>query len=287
MVTPLSRLSAADSRAYLVHIYPVGGMIGSRHVIQDQPLTIGRGPDCDISLPDHSVSRLHARVERSPTGFIVHDLGSTNGTFVNDIAIKGMGLLKDGDYLRVGNCIFRFLSGGNVEAEYHEEIYRLIIIDALTQAHNRRAMLEFLDRELTRSHRHHRPVSLLLMDIDHFKSINDKYGHLAGDATLRDFSQIVRSIVRREDLFARYGGEEFALVLVEAGPVEAKEVGERIRHMIETHVFRYRDQEFHVTVSIGVAATTGGESLTTTEMLRRADEKLYEAKRSGRNRVVA
>jgi diguanylate cyclase (GGDEF)-like protein len=230
---------------------------------------------------------LHARVERSPTGFIVHDLGSTNGTFVNDIAIKGMGLLKDGDYLRVGNCIFRFLSGGNVEAEYHEEIYRLIIIDALTQAHNRRAMLEFLDRELTRSHRHHRPVSLLLMDIDHFKSINDKYGHLAGDATLRDFSQIVRSIVRREDLFARYGGEEFALVLVEAGPVEAKEVGERIRHMIETHVFRYRDQEFHVTVSIGVAATTGGESLTTTEMLRRADEKLYEAKRSGRNRVVA
>lgn len=284
-VAPLRRAAVKDTPAYLVHIYPVGAMMGTRYVLKDKPLLIGREHDCNVCIPEHSVSRRHARIEMTPEGVVVTDLGSTNGTFVNDEPVRGPTRLADGDYLRVGNCIFRFLAGGNVEAEYHEEIYRLTIIDALTQAHNRRALLEFLDRELVRSQRHGRPVALILLDIDHFKSINDQFGHLAGDFALRELAQLIRSVVRREDLFARYGGEEFALVLVETGLPQAAEVAERIRRTIEGHVFRYEDSEFRLTVSIGVAATPGGEELTTTEMIRRADEKLYQAKHSGRNRV--
>src|SRR2546421_13129235 len=114
--------------------------------------------------------------------------------------------LKDGDYLRVGNWIFRYLTGGNVEAEYHEEIYRLAIIDALTGIHNKRYLSEFLDREVARSIRHGRPLAVVLFDIDHFKTINDTMGHLGGDFLLRELVARLKGKVRREDLFARYGG---------------------------------------------------------------------------------
>ncbi len=284
-VAPLRPLVTKDTPAYLIHIYPVGATMGTRYALRDKPLLIGRDFDCDVCIPDHSVSRRHARLDVTPEGVFVSDLGSTNGTFVNDVPVRSPTRLADGDYLRVGNSIFRFLGGGNVEAEYHEEIYRLTIIDALTQAHNRRALAEFLDRELVRSERHRRPVTLILLDIDHFKSVNDQFGHLAGDFALRELVQLIRSVVRREDLLARYGGEEFAIVLVETGLPEAAKVAERIRQLIEEHVFRCGDAEFRLTASLGLAATPGGEELTTTEMIQRADKKLYHAKQAGRNRV--
>jgi diguanylate cyclase (GGDEF)-like protein len=284
-VTPLRR-PVSNTNACLIHIYPTGPEMGSRYLLTNQALVIGRGEDCEIRILDHSVSRRHARIDPSPTGVSLTDLGSTNGTFVNDVMIKASAPLHDGDYVRVGNCIYRFLVGGNVEAEYHEEIYRLTIIDALTQTHNQRFMLEFLDRELVRSNRHGRPLTLVMFDIDWFKNINDQYGHLAGDFALRELAARVKEIVRREDLFARYGGEEFALVLVETNHEQAMEVAERIRAGIEKQLFRFEESEFKITVSMGVCCTTGDESLTTKEMIRRADEKLYQAKRAGRNRVV-
>src|SRR5207247_3830386 len=137
-------------------------------------------------------------------GYYAVDLQSTNGTFVNDVPAS-ICKLKDGDYLRVGNCIYRFLAGGNVEAEYHEEIYRLTIIDALTGIHNKRYLLEFLDRELARSARHHRPLSLVMLDIDRFKAVNDELGHLAGDFTLRELLSLAKEAIRKEELCVRYG----------------------------------------------------------------------------------
>lgn len=284
-VTPLRR-PISNTNACLIHIYPTGAQMGSRYTLADTPLVIGRGEDCEIRILDHSVSRRHARIDPSPIGVSLTDLGSTNGTFVNDVMIRATAPLHDGDYVRVGNCIYRFLVGGNVEAEYHEEIYRLTIIDALTQSHNHRFMLEFLDRELVRSNRHGRPLALLIFDIDWFKNVNDQMGHLAGDFALRELAVRVKEIVRREDLFARYGGEEFALVLVETNREQALEVAERIRTTIEKQVFRFEESEFRITVSMGLCWTSGDESLTTKEMIRRADEKLYEAKRAGRNRIA-
>jgi two-component system cell cycle response regulator len=286
-ITAPKRPAAGATRdACLVHIYPTGPTMGSRYTLADQALIIGRGDDCTIQIHDHSVSRRHARIEHCPDGFYVHDLQSTNGSFVNDRPVMDS-LLHDGDYLRVGNCIFRFLAGGNVEAEYHEEIYRLTIIDGLTQVHNQRYLVEFLDRELARSARHQRPLAVILFDIDWFKTINDELGHLGGDFTLRELAGCVKQTVRREDLFARYGGEEFALALVETSQEGAAEVAERIRESVEKHPFRFEDKPFSLTISLGVAFTAGDASLTATGLLRQADDKLYQAKRAGRNRVVS
>ncbi len=286
-ITAPKRLSSAATRdACLVHIYPTGSTMGTRYPLADQALVIGRGEDCAIQIHDHSVSRRHARIDHCPDGFFVHDQQSTNGSFVNDRPVTDA-LLHDGDYLRVGNCIFRFLAGGNVEAEYHEEIYRLTIIDGLTQVHNQRYLVEFLERELARSARHDRPLAIILFDIDWFKAINDELGHLGGDFTLRELAACVKQSVRREDLFARYGGEEFALVLVESSHEGAVEVAERIRESVEKHPFRFEDKPFSLTISLGVAFTAGDASQTTAGLLRQADDKLYQAKRSGRNRVVS
>ena len=175
--------SRSCPEACLVQIYPTGPGMGLRHRFNSRPVILGRGDDCEIFVQDHSVSRRHARVEPVGDGYVATDLGSTNGTFVNDRPAIGTPL-SDGDSLRVGNCLFRYLAGGNVEAEYHEELYRLAIIDALTGLHNNRYLLEYLEREAIRSARHDRPLALILLDIDHFKAINDTHGHLAGDLAL-------------------------------------------------------------------------------------------------------
>ncbi len=283
---PERPLSATRRDACLVHIYPTGPGMGTRYTLSDVPLVLGRGNESDIRINDHSVSRRHARIQPGADGYYAIDLQSTNGTFVNDVPAS-MYKLTDGDYLRVGNCIYRFLAGGNVEAEYHEEIYRLTIIDALTEIYNQRYLIEFLDRELSRSARYHRPLVLIMFDLDWFKKINDELGHLGGDFTLREVAACVKGTVRKEELFARYGGEEFTIVLPETGPDGGLRCAERIREIVETHPFVYEGKSYPVTVSLGVASTNGDDNLTPNELIRQADANLYEAKRKGRNQVVA
>jgi len=286
-VTAPDRLVSATRRdACVVHIYPTGPGMGTRYPLTDSPMVIGRGNDCDIRINDHSVSRRHARIQPGADGYYAVDLQSTNGTFVNDVPAS-ICKIKDGDYLRVGNCIYRFLAGGNVEAEYHEEIYRLTIIDALTDIHNKRYLMEFLDRELSRTARYGRPLALILFDIDRFKAINDDMGHLGGDFILRELALLVKGNVRKEELFARYGGEEFVIVLPETKPDAGLLVAERVRVLVEKHPFQYENKATPVTISLGVAATAGDEALTPADLIRVADEKLYAAKAAGRNRVVS
>ena len=287
ITTPKRLLSAGAREACLVHIYPVGPSMGCRYPLTDKPLLLGRGEDCDIRIQDNSVSRRHAKVEPTPDGFFVADHQSTNGTFVNDKQLESSWMLKDGDYVRVGNCIYRFLAGGNIEAEYHEEIYRLTILDGLTQIHNQRYLSEFLEREVARSQRHNRPLAVLMFDIDRFKSVNDTHGHLCGDFVLRELAGCVKANVRREDLFARYGGEEFVLVLVETPHAEALHVAERLRESVEKHQFRFEATPIRLTISVGLASTSGDPAANATALLKSADEKLYSAKRTGRNKVVS
>jgi len=279
-------VSSTRRDACVVHIYPTGPGMGARYALTDVPMVLGRGNDCDIRINDHSVSRRHARIQPGADGYYAVDLQSTNGTFVNDVPAS-ICKLKDGDYLRVGNCIYRFLAGGNVEAEYHEEIYRLTIIDALTDIHNKRYLLEFLDRELSRSARYSRPLALIMFDIDRFKTINDDLGHLGGDFTLRELAARIKGSIRKEELFARYGGEEFAVVLPETHVDGAVTLGERLVAVVGTAPFQYEDKFYSVTVSGGIATTIGEDNVTPMDLIRRADDKLYQAKNEGRNRVCS
>jgi two-component system cell cycle response regulator len=281
---PERPVSMTNRNACLVHIYPTGPGMGTRYTLADSPVVIGRGGDCDIRINDHSVSRRHARIQPGADGYYAVDLQSTNGTFVNDQPAS-MYKLKDGDYLRAGNCIYRFLTGGNVEAEYHEEIYRLTIIDALTDVHNKRYLMEFLDRELARSGRYGRPLSLVMVDIDRFRNVNESLGHLGGDFTLRELAARIKGNIRKEELFARYGGEEFAVVLPETNREGAVNLSERLRAVIDEQPFRYEDKTYNVTISLGVAITAGDPNMTPTKLLQTADDKLYQAKNEGRNRV--
>ncbi|MBI3411224.1 MAG: GGDEF domain-containing protein [Planctomycetes bacterium] len=284
VTAPDRPVSMTNRTACLVHIYPTGSGMGARYPIAEAQLVLGRGSDCEIRINDHSVSRRHARIQPGADGYYAVDLQSTNGTYVNDVPAS-MCKLKDGDYLRVGNCIYRFLMGGNVEAEYHEEIYRLTIIDALTDIHNKRYFLEFLDRELARSSRYERPLSLVMMDIDRFKTINEEMGHLGGDFTLRELAARIKGNIRREELFARYGGEEFAVVLPETPPDGAVKLADRLVKVICQQPFQFEDKTFSVTISAGLTTTVGEKDITPSDLIRRADEKLYQAKNEGRNRV--
>jgi len=265
----------------LVIIY--GDDLGRRVPLGLEPCVLGRSSKCDVQLDQESVSRNHARILRQRNNYVIRDLGSTNGTYVNDELVDEV-VLRDGDQLKVGRTIFKFIVSGNMEAQYHEEIYRLMTVDGLTELHNKRYFNEAIEREASRSQRYSRTFSLVLFDIDHFKKINDTYGHLAGDSVLRQLGALVRNKVRRDDVPARTGGEEFSVIVPEVSREGALNLAEKLRASIQAAVFKFEGTQIPVTVSIGVAEWS--EDITDPlDLVKRADERLYEAKRTGRNRV--
>lgn len=285
-MTLIEVLAPTATRACLVHIYPAALSLGRRYPLNGSELLVGRGDECAIRIQDNSVSRKHAVIEPRTAGDTVSDLGSTNGTFVNDKKLDAPQTLHDGDCLRIGKFLYRYLAGGNVEAKYHEEIHRLAIQDGLTGIPNHRALTEFLNREVARSQRYKRPLSVLIFSIDKFESINDGHGQLFGDFVLRELAKFVSGTVRQEDLFAHCGGEKFCLVLVENRPSEALTVAERVRAAIEKQLFCFEEKPLSVTISVGVATTTGTTAISPADLLRMAHDKLNQAKLAGRNRVL-
>ena len=284
-LTDTNEPPTAGGPACLVSIY--GPHLGKRWSLERPESTIGRDAACDLPLPIDTVSRRHCRVDVRSGSVFVTDLGSTNGTAVNDEAIppNEAFALRSGDKVRVGSAILKFLRGDDVESLYHEEIYRTMVADGLTGAANRRFLTEYLEREMARSRRHGRTLSLVLFDLDHFKQVNDGFGHLTGDAVLRTVAAIAREQVRREDCLARFGGEEFAVVLTETDLMAARLFAERLRGTIEVHEFRAGADRVPVTISSGVASMTA-EMREPAEFLAAADARLYEAKAAGRNRTA-
>ncbi|MCK9523988.1 MAG: GGDEF domain-containing protein [Proteobacteria bacterium] len=274
----------AVSRDALVLIYPAGTNLGKKWDISGQIVNIGRDPSSDIVLLTDSVSRRHARLFMHEGQRRIEDLNSTNGTYVNDQTIEGATAVKNGDQVKIGDTIFKYLSGDENEAAYHDEIYKMKITDGLTGIYNRRHLIDEMARELHRSHRYQRTLSLIMIDIDFFKAVNDTWGHIAGDLILKELSRLIRTISREEDVFARYGGEEFALLIPETPPQEVLLFAERIRSAVESHPFVYEGNPIQVTVSMGLA-TTQGAKISETDFISAADEKLYLAKHQGRNRI--
>ena len=263
-----------------------GNELGKKFNLDAVSLVVGRSSKSDIQIDQESVSRNHSRVSKSGAAFVVEDLNSTNGTYVNDEAVSGARELRDGDFLKIGRTIFKFLSGGNIERAYHEEIYTLTTMDGLTQVYNKRYFVESLDRELARAQRYRRDLSLVMLDVDHFKKINDTFGHLAGDMVLKDLAATIAGRIRREDVLARYGGEEFSIILPEIDGYNAHQFAEKIRAIVEQSHFMFESTVIPVTISMGVS-TSGEDTPDAMGLVRAADEKLYEAKRTGRNRVVS
>ena len=281
---PVSPQSAGEP-ACLVSIYGPG--LGRRWSLDREELVVGRDAGCDVSLPIDTVSRRHCRVRVRGEAISVMDLGSTNGTAINDttLAANLETALRSGDRLRVGSAILKFLGGPDVETLYHEEVHRTRIEDGLTGLANRRQLEEFLDREMARCLRHGRALSLVLFDLDHFKQVNDGFGHLTGDEVLRTVAAIAREQVRREDCLARFGGEEFAVVLTETELIAARLFAERLRGTIEVHEFRAGADRVPVTISCGIASITP-ETREPAALIAAADARLYEAKAAGRNRTA-
>jgi two-component system, cell cycle response regulator len=261
-------------------------LLGKRFVLDASPMRVGRGAENHIVLDGDSVSRRHAHLEQRTAIWWCVDDGSTNGTYVNDEQIAREQGLANGDRIKVGPTIFKYLSGQDVEAQYHEEIYRMTIIDGLTQAHVKRYLLEALEKEIIRARRHARDLSLIMFDIDHFKKINDVHGHLAGDFVLKELARIVQGRIRRDEVFARYGGEEFSIVLPETNLEGAKSLADGLREKVEQSRFVFQNENISVTISIGVAML-GDNDRTSQDLIKHADQKLYDAKRGGRNRVVS
>ncbi len=263
-----------------------GEGLGKKHDLVTSSLSIGRASRNDIQVDQESVSRTHAKLKIERERVSIEDNGSTNGTFVNDEQIVGSVELRNGDFINIGRTIFKFIAGNNIEAVYHDEVYRLTTVDGLTQVFNRRYFEDTLGREIARCRRHHRALSLVMIDIDWFKKINDNHGHLAGDAVLKGVSTVIKTRVRHEDVVARYGGEEFVLLLPEITVKGATTLAEKLRRAVEKQTFRFDGAQIPVTISAGISNIT--KHVTDgTGLVKLADERLYAAKAAGRNQVNA
>ncbi|MEE2961057.1 MAG: GGDEF domain-containing protein [Myxococcota bacterium] len=287
MVTPIlaPKLSDAKAETTIVLVVFQGKDIGKKYSLTSGENILGRASTCSVPLLAEGVSREHAMIVLDRGSVILKDLDSTNGTFVNDQKV-GRVALKNGDFIKVGDIVLKFISGGAIETEFLDDMYDLTTLDPLTQVFNKRYFLATLDDELQRSRRYGRSLAVVMFDLDHFKKVNDTYGHQAGDSVLKVLAKIVSEGVRSCDIFCRYGGEEFGIILPETSIEEALQVCEKIRGLVEVNVFKHGEKIIPVTISLGLAGTQTEEPCPErAELIALADGKLYEAKHRGRNRV--
>jgi two-component system cell cycle response regulator len=249
--------------------------------------TIGRGPLCDISVQGRGISRTHLRLEHSPEqSLIVVDAASTNGIFVNGKKVERHAL-ADRDVLQLGpETVLRLIFAPACDMGMRVRQYEHSIIDDLTGVHNRRYLNDSLNHEIAFASRHGQPLCVMLLDIDHFKSINDEFGHEAGDTVLKQLAERIADALRNEDVFARLGGDEFAIV-TRGLPIDSViEAAQRLRTLIAGRTFRWQDKDVECTISLGGSLLAKGGSIDASNLLKRADENLYAAKDLGRNRIV-
>ncbi len=258
--------------------------LGSRVLLAEAPVEIGRGARGGLLIDSDSVSRRHARVEWLGSAHRIVDLGSTNGTFVNGSRVT-QHELRDGDRVQIGKVLLKYLAGGNIEATYHEEFQRLMRFDALTGVFNKSSFGEALRTAASTARSSSTPFSLMVLDLDHFKKINDTHGHVVGDGVLCELCSVAREAMGPEATLGRVGGEEFAALAEGASATKMAELAERVRKATEAHKFSFEGKRLAVTVSIGVAEYSPSSNESVEDLYERADAKLYEAKGAGRNRV--
>lgn len=246
--------------------------------------SIGRSSDCHLVLDDPSISRRHAEIWHLRDQFEVRDLGSTNGTYVNDQLVSTR-QLSAGDNVRIGNYLFTYLSADDTKSQYRATVYSLMTRDGLTGTINQRFFNELLLRDVSRSSRNSFPLTLVIFDLDHLRTINNQHGVMIGDEVLRQVAQRVQHVLRVEDLLSRYDGDRFAIGLLQTPLAAGTALAERIRASIADVPFATKAGALRATVSMGVAELAELATCTPANLLDLASERHYMAKRSGRNQI--
>lgn len=279
LVTPCME----HKRACLVVLH--GKDIGRRFELPPEGLVLGRGEDVSVPVLDTAASRRHAEIKPSPLGWMITDQKSTNGLYINGQRTKHR-VLAEGDRIQIGSTVLKFSFEDALEEGLRRKLYDSATRDALTGLHNKRFFLESLELAFAHADRRDAPLSVLVLDIDYFKMVNDEYGHLVGDVVLKEVAAVLQGEVRQEDLLARFGGEEFVLLMRETGPEAAQALAERVRRRVEEKTFDAEGKALTLTLSVGGATLRGRNFAGGTGLFECADAALYEAKRAGRNRTV-
>lgn len=283
-----------DLRPALVFLS--GELIAVPIPLEREEVVLGRAVEADVRVNDSKVSRLHAKIVTTNSGAdgatrcVLSDLESRNGTFLNGQRIDEE-VLSNGDKILIGEHLLRFDLLDEIDREYQQQIHRLISHDDLTGLLSSRSFFSELRRESARATAEGRTFCVLMMDVDHFKDVNDKYGHLTGSKTLEEIGACIIASMRSGDAASRFGGEEFSAFLLDADLAQAMVAADRIRTTIAGTDFSVIRQgkptdKHRVTISIGIA-TFPDDSNDPIELVEMADSALYRAKREGRNRVCA
>jgi len=274
-----------EKHAYIIFLS--GPLMGKMHLLQEGTVVMGRVGDVDIPVNDLGISRRHCSIEYHKGKAILRDLESTNGTYLNGVKVPEAEL-RDGDKIQISSStIFKFAQQDKIENIFHEELYKMAVVDALTGAYNKRFFEERIKEEFSFCFRNKVPLSLLIFDIDFFKKVNDTYGHPTGDFVLSRIAALAKTIIRNEDILVRYGGEEFVIILKATDAEGASVLAERLRKLIDESEFEFENQKIHATISIGVATLSGQNFANWETMFKLADTLLYKSKNSGRNQVSA
>jgi two-component system, cell cycle response regulator len=264
-----------------------GPNAGALFTLEGPRALIGRSSEAEVLLRDGGLSRRHALITRDAVGYIIEDLGSTNGTFLNGQRLIGPARLEDGARVEVGEgTLLRFGLHDAMEQAAARRTHELTVRDPLTRLLNKAHVSERLDAEVAFCRRHNSSLSVLMVDVDEFKKLNDQHGHHAGDVALRVIAHALERTVRTEDVLGRFGGEEFAVLARGIGLDGAVRLADRLCEAVRTLSIPLDGSSLRVTVSVGVAHSDGEHELDGAALLQGADVALYAAKHAGRNRYA-
>lgn len=278
-----------DSVAVNNHPYlsvSIGKDMGKVFRIDKKMMTVGRSPEADIVIDDDTISRIHFNIRSLGPQVYFLDNNSTNGVYINGEKLPN-GSIEVGANIHIGGTVMKLEMLAPCDVELRQSLFKRANFDLLTGAYNRHYFVDHAVKELALVQREHRPLKLVMLDLDHFKKINDQHGHSAGDYVLREFSDLIGGFKREYDLFCRYGGEEFILMLL--GSIRLSDVGticERIRGLIENHKFEFGGEIINVTASLGGCFVENTADLSIDSIIEMADKALYVSKESGRNMVT-
>ncbi|HEV3030253.1 MAG TPA: GGDEF domain-containing protein [Polyangia bacterium] len=282
---PLAPEGGKRDRAYLVVL--AGASVGEMYKIDGEKTIIGRGQKAQIRLLDDGISREHAQLVIVNDRIVLQDLGSTNGTYCNGLKVEANKELVDGDKILVGSTtILKFTYHDNLDEIFQKQMYESALRDGLTKAFNKKYFTDRLESEFTFAIRHVAPLTLVLFDIDHFKKVNDTYGHQAGDHVLSEIAALLTGALRAEDVFARYGGEEFGVICRGSDVMQGQIVAERMRKAVAQNKFVFEGTHIPLTISVGVAGLPDPAVKDAAELVSLADQALYKSKHGGRNQVT-